>query len=46
MEKKWAEFFDSDMPLTPEKVKEMEEDNKRLEKVCKEATKEWLNKKE
>ena len=40
--KKWAEFFDSGQPFTKEKREEMEADNRELEKICKEATKEWL----
>ena len=42
MKHKWEEYKG---PLTPEKRKEMQEDDERLKKVCIEATQEWLKEK-
>lgn len=42
MKTKWEDYKG---PLTAEKKREMQEDNERLQKVCKEATQEWLKEK-
>ena len=42
MKRKWEKYKG---PLTPEKKKEMQEDDERLQKVCKEAMQEWLKEK-
>ncbi len=39
---KWADYFASGKPLTPEIIKEIHDDNERLKVVCNKATKEWL----
>ena len=43
---KWAKFFDSGEPFTPEKREEKKEDDELLEKLAKEVTAEWFKEKE
>lgn len=43
---KWANFFDSGEPFTPEKREEKKEDDRLLEKLAKEATEEWFKEQE
>ena len=39
---KWADFIRNGGVLTPDKIKEMREDNEFLKKLGEEATREWL----
>ncbi len=45
MNEKWYKFFESGKSFTMKEQKEMDEDNKKLSAVCREATKEWLEEK-
>ena len=43
---KWADFMEKGGKMTTEKIEQMREDNKKLMKMAREATKEWLEEKE
>lgn len=44
-QQKWEKFVKSGKHLTPELIKDMRADNERVNKVCEEATREWLQEK-
>ena len=44
-QQKWEKFIKSGKHLTPERIEEMRADNESVNKVCEEATWEWLQEK-